>query len=447
MPRSRHGVGRGVARFDLDRLSRLQAVAFDEAQERRILIGDARHASAARRSGTSAGCRGAAATIVPFGGRNGIAVRIVRRPSEHLVDALDQPLRHDVFELLGLVVHLGPAHAHHLHEKQLDEPVTPQHQAGQLLAGRRQPHAAVRLVLGEARLRQRLHHRRRGAGRDAERRRHLSHRHEPRVGRQRRLALVDGLEVVLDGARRQHARGYYPLRLRRCPSRTGSPRPKASAATSARCLPTIADRYDLDHRRPFVRPRSPVEAASGRARGAGAGSRRPRSRDRHRRHRLRSAARGAARGRPRRHAPDDRAGDGESACGPAARLRFLVGDMLALPFRAGVVRRRDDRLRPAERAGSDARDRRDRARAQAGRPGAVARFQPACQRAGPRASTCAYLTHRGRRSLGWLLHRDPDTYRYIPASIRQLSWRGRRGAADGGARLPGACATTRCSAG
>jgi ubiquinone/menaquinone biosynthesis C-methylase UbiE len=30
--------------------------------------------------------------------------------------------------------------------------------------------------------------------------------------------------------------------------------------------------------------------------------------------------------------------------------------------------------------------------------------------------------------LGWLLHRDPDTYRYIPASIRRYP--GARGVAD-----------------
>jgi demethylmenaquinone methyltransferase/2-methoxy-6-polyprenyl-1,4-benzoquinol methylase len=35
-----------------------------------------------------------------------------------------------------------------------------------------------------------------------------------------------------------------------------------------------------------------------------------------------------------------------------------------------------------------------------------------------RAAYLAYLTGVGA-ALGWLLHRDPDTYRYIPASIRQ----------------------------
>lgn len=35
-----------------------------------------------------------------------------------------------------------------------------------------------------------------------------------------------------------------------------------------------------------------------------------------------------------------------------------------------------------------------------------------------RAAYLAYLTAVGS-ALGWMLHRDPDTYRYIPASIRQ----------------------------
>ncbi|MFI5178091.1 MAG: ubiquinone/menaquinone biosynthesis methyltransferase [Vicinamibacterales bacterium] len=38
--------------------------------------------------------------------------------------------------------------------------------------------------------------------------------------------------------------------------------------------------------------------------------------------------------------------------------------------------------------------------------------------AGIRAVYLAYLTVVGG-ALGWILHRDPDTYRYIPASIRQ----------------------------
>ena len=44
-----------------------------------------------------------------------------------------------------------------------------------------------------------------------------------------------------------------------------------------------------------------------------------------------------------------------------------------------------------------------------------------------RAAYLAYLTIVGA-TLGWILHRDPDTYRYIPESIRRYP--GARGVAD-----------------
>lgn len=44
-----------------------------------------------------------------------------------------------------------------------------------------------------------------------------------------------------------------------------------------------------------------------------------------------------------------------------------------------------------------------------------------------RAAYLAYLTVAGS-TLGWLLHRDPDTYRYIPESIKRYP--GARGVAD-----------------
>ena len=106
--------------------------------------------------------------MAPSGAGDGIAVRIVGRPSQHLVDALDEAFGHDVLELFGFLVHFGPAHAHDLDQKRLDQTVTPQHEARQLLARLRQPHARVRLVLGQPRLGQCLHHRRGRAGRDAD---------------------------------------------------------------------------------------------------------------------------------------------------------------------------------------------------------------------------------------------------------------------------------------
>ena len=77
-------------------------------------------------------------------------MRIVRGAAEHAIDPFDQPVRHHVLELLGFLVNLVPAHAQNLHEEQLHEPMAAQHQRGELLAGRGQTDAAVRLVLGEA---------------------------------------------------------------------------------------------------------------------------------------------------------------------------------------------------------------------------------------------------------------------------------------------------------
>ena len=121
--------------------------------------------------------------------------------------------------------------------------MTPQHQRRQLLAGRGETHAAVRLVLGEPRLRQRLHHRRRRPRRDVQRRRHLSHRNEADAGRQGRLSLVDGFQVVLDRARREHAAilSMEPMPLLR--DRIATPEGKRQFVRSL--FATIADRYDL----------------------------------------------------------------------------------------------------------------------------------------------------------------------------------------------------------
>ena len=87
--------------------------------------------------------------------------------------------RDDVLELLGLVVHLVPRVAHDLHQEELDQAMTAEDERGELLSGRRERHAGVGLVLDEARLGQRLDHRRRRAGRDVERGGQLAHRQQP----------------------------------------------------------------------------------------------------------------------------------------------------------------------------------------------------------------------------------------------------------------------------
>ena len=97
--------------------------------------------------------------------------------------------------------------------------------------------------------------------------------------------------------------------------------------------------------------------------------------------------------------------------------RFLVGDMGALPFA--------DQVFDVVTTGYGLRNVPDLALAIAEihrvlKPGgqllSLDFNRPA--NAMVRAAYLTYLTAVGA-ALGWLLHRDPDTYRYIPASIRQ----------------------------
>jgi demethylmenaquinone methyltransferase/2-methoxy-6-polyprenyl-1,4-benzoquinol methylase len=101
---------------------------------------------------------------------------------------------------------------------------------------------------------------------------------------------------------------------------------------------------------------------------------------------------------------------------PGRAPRFLVGDMTALPFRAESfdVATAGYGLRnaPDLRAAIDEIHR-------VLKPGGAALsldFNRPSNRF-IRAVYLAYLNVTGA-ALGWILHRDPDTYRYIPASIR-----------------------------
>jgi demethylmenaquinone methyltransferase/2-methoxy-6-polyprenyl-1,4-benzoquinol methylase len=102
---------------------------------------------------------------------------------------------------------------------------------------------------------------------------------------------------------------------------------------------------------------------------------------------------------------------------PAHPARFLVGDMLALPFRAasfeivttGYGLRNVPDLTEAI---SEIR----RVLVPGGQLLSLDFNRPS--NAIVRTVYLAYLTVVGS-ALGWMLHRDPDTYRYIPASIRQ----------------------------
>jgi demethylmenaquinone methyltransferase/2-methoxy-6-polyprenyl-1,4-benzoquinol methylase len=107
----------------------------------------------------------------------------------------------------------------------------------------------------------------------------------------------------------------------------------------------------------------------------------------------------------------------QGARGVRPSVHFLVGDMLALPFpgasfdivTTGYGLRNVPNLTAAI-------DEIGRVLAPGGQILSLDFNRPANGLV--RAAYLAYLTLVGA-ALGWVLHRDPDTYRYIPASIRQ----------------------------
>lgn len=107
----------------------------------------------------------------------------------------------------------------------------------------------------------------------------------------------------------------------------------------------------------------------------------------------------------------------DGARGKRLALQLLVGDMLALPFPDGAfdivttgygLRNVPNLIVAIDEIG--------RVLAAGGQVLSLDFNRPSNSIV--RAAYLAYLTTVGA-ALGWLLHRDPDTYRYIPASIRQ----------------------------
>ncbi len=112
-----------------------------------------------------------------------------------------------------------------------------------------------------------------------------------------------------------------------------------------------------------------------------------------------------------------RASQTEGARTFQASVCFLQGDMLALPFPAASfdIVTTGYGLRNVPNLGT-AIDEIGRVLAPGGRALSLDFNRPSNGLV--RAAYLVYLTAVGA-ALGWVLHRDPDTYRYIPASIRQ----------------------------
>jgi len=116
-----------------------------------------------------------------------------------------------------------------------------------------------------------------------------------------------------------------------------------------------------------------------------------------------------------RHGPTSDAPAGARAF--QASVSFLQGDMLALPFPAASfdIVTTGYGLRNVPNLAT-AIDEIGRVLVSGGRALSLDFNRPS--NGVVRAAYLVYLTAIGA-TLGWLLHRDPDTYRYIPASIRQ----------------------------
>src|SRR4051794_6848553 len=100
------------------------------------------------------------------GVRDRVAVGVVRRIPERLVDPLLELLADHVLEPVGLVVDGVDVQAERLREVELEQPVVADHLERDLFAVARQVEAAVRLVLEQLERRELLDHRARRGGRD-----------------------------------------------------------------------------------------------------------------------------------------------------------------------------------------------------------------------------------------------------------------------------------------
>ena len=203
-PSHADAVGDRVSRLDLDLLPRLELTLLEKAQKRRILIGHARDGQR-HAAGTSAGsatrCSGRRLRRPGIGSPCGSTCGCPSISSIRSISRSDTTCS-SCSASSCTSAQLMPITA--------PETARPADGGAAPLPARRSPAGSRRtptigLVLDQSRFSQRLDHRGRGARRDAHRRGQLAHAAPAGRVCQRKLLQMNGFEVVLDGARRQHS--------------------------------------------------------------------------------------------------------------------------------------------------------------------------------------------------------------------------------------------------
>jgi hypothetical protein len=152
-------------------------VVLDEAQEALVLVDDARNRHARVQRTGEQRLRGLRLDD-PFGIGDRVSMRIDLGTAEHLVHPIDQAVGHDMFELLGLIVHFVPPVPHDADEEQFDDAMAPDDKRRELFPSLGKRHSRVRLVFEQSRLREPVDHRRGCPGGHAQGCGELSHGQE-----------------------------------------------------------------------------------------------------------------------------------------------------------------------------------------------------------------------------------------------------------------------------
>lgn len=190
-------IGHGVAPGEAQVAARAQAGIVDEAEEFRVLAGNAGDARgyAGGQLRKRKGMRGGHA---PGSGRDGIAMGINTRVAEEGIEAFDEAVGPGMLEELGFLMDFRPIEAEGVDEEHLDEAVFAEHLQGELLARGGEAGADARGMLEQARLGQSLNHRGGRAGDDMHGACEVTHGHQ--TVRMILTQQVELFDVVFDRA-------------------------------------------------------------------------------------------------------------------------------------------------------------------------------------------------------------------------------------------------------